>query len=373
MGKIKILKNKKQIKIGGIIFILLFFFLFFFLSSSKNYVINYNLDAIEVTESFDKNNQIYQFLFKKEDKEFIIEQKHKYVHKKKIVQEIEMVEENDTFCIIPKGKLDFYPLCYQNNELISYHLIENKDLIPKQFFKEIKLEKDEYHKIQINYLNNKKYFIWNYKGFDIIGKKNKTIELFDEDVYHIPLASKNKNTILLANYKEKYNFNKFYIINAKNNKIKEIDSEKRLSFDSMILGSYKNNYYFLDKKNKKEYEINTKKRTIENITKKNKGKILEEGTWKEVSINKLSQGLEKFTDGILFNYQLIENKLYLVVDDYKIRVSNLEVKDIIEIDEDTVYYLVDDQLYAFHPVQGEVLIMSYFEWNFNYKNMIYIF
>lgn len=191
-------------------------------------------------------------------------------------------------------------------------------------------------------------------------------------IYSIPLSAKVGNNILIADYSNKYKFNKFYVVQNKNNKVKEINTEDELSFESYIIGTYKNKAYFMDKKNKEQYEINTKRLSINDISRNNKGKVLTNGEWEEVSINKLSSKEYKFTTYQPFNYQIIDNNLYLIIDDYKIRISN-NVKDIIDVDKETVYYLIDDKLYYFNSNDGEVLIMTYFEWNFNYKNMIYIF
>ena len=268
---LKIKQYKKLIFIVAILVILCCFFYLVF--KNKSYELTYVINNIEINEKFDQKNQIYQFIFKKDDKEYISIFKNKYIHQKKLIKSIEIKENEITTCIIPKGKkLDYYPLCYENNELISYHQLQTKDLIPPEYYQNIESKNDNYNKIQINYLNNKKFFIWNYKGFDIISnKKNKTINIFDNDIYNIPLSSKNNNYILLADYNSKYKFNKFFIINSKNNKIKEIITDKELSFDSYILGNYKEKIYFMDKKNKKEYEINPQKLKLENISKKNQG------------------------------------------------------------------------------------------------------
>ncbi len=372
MFKMKKLKYKKTIIIIFLFFIFLILLYFF---RSKNYTINYNFESYEISESYDKKNNLYQFLINVDNNNYIVKIEHKYIYKKKLINEIEIKKDDNTVCIIPQSKkINFYPLCIQNNELISYHQINNKELIPKKYYHEIKPLNNEYNKININYLNDKKYFIWNYKGFYVINNKNKkTINIFEDDIYSIPIAYKSEKNILIADYSSKYKFNKFYIIQAKNNKIKEIITNKELSFESYILGKFKDKIYMMDKKNKKEYEINTKKLTINDITKNNKGKVFNNGTWEDISTTKLSNQEYSFTNPNLFDYKIINNRLYLMDGEYKTLVSNFEIKDIIDIHKDTVYYLVDDKLYTFNPLDGEILIMTYFEWNFNYKNMIYIF
>lgn len=366
-------KNRKKtwFFIIGLIGILICFFIW----HNTSYTISYKIGDIAVTETYDSKNKLYRFLLKKENKEYIVQFEQKRIHSKKIIKKIDSLEENDTTCLIPSGKIiKFYPLCYQKEEEISYHQIENKDLLPAQYFKQIPENSKTYNNIEIGYLNNKKYFIWNYKGFYVIDEKTENnLKLLEEDTYNIPLAYKTSDSILIANYNDNYKFNQFYVIQGKNNKVKKIETKEELSFDSYIMGDFKNKVYFFDKKNKKEYEINLRKYSIENITNNGKGKIVENGAWQEISTNKLSSQEYYFSTEPLFCYEIQNEQLYLNIENHKIRISNLAVKDIIDIQGETVYYLVDDKLYYYNPSDGEVLIMSYFEWNFNYKNMIYIF
>lgn len=371
MPKIKLRKNKKKVFI--FIFILIVFVLLLF--RNKEYEINYSLDNANIKESYDDEKKMYHYEIVVNEKKYVVDIQHKRLNQKKLIQTIEIKQDDLTTCIIPESKkLSFYPLCYEEDTLISYDQIKNKDLLPANYFKTEKSTEKEYNKIKIHALNDKTYYIWNYKGFyKINAEDQETISIFDQDIYNLPLASKSNQSILIADYNENYNFHTFYLLSLKNNKIKKITTKKELSFDSYIMGTYKNKVYLVDKKNKKEYEINTKKLTINDITKKNQGKIWRNHQFEEISINKISNQEYVFEQDNLYDYQLIEDKLYLVNGSLKTLVSNFSVKSIIEIDQDTVYYLVKDQLYSFNPYEGEVLIMSYFEWNFNYENMIYIF
>ncbi len=367
--------GKKIKKKKVILFFLFLIFISYLLFRSKNYEIHYTLDAVSITESFNKKEKMYSYLFKVNDKEFFVTLKNKYVRSKKLIDSIEIKEEENTICIFPHSHVfDFYPLCYQDDELISYHLIEKEDFIPSEYYKEINNEEKKYENLNIYSLNNKTYFLWNYTGFyKISDAEIKSISLFNEDVYNIPLAIRVGDTILIADYESKYVFHKFYVVNTKNNKVKELHLENELSFESYFLGATKKNAYLVDKKNKKEYEINPKRMLIHNITNKNKGRILLEDKWESMSMNTLVNTEMRFTHLETVQYKLENDTLYSVVNEYQTKLSNKKVKEIISYDDTTVYYLVDDQLYYYNTVDGEVLVISNFEWNFNYKNMIYIF
>jgi hypothetical protein len=358
-----------------LLFLLIILLIIFVCLHPRNYEINYEKDNVKITEKYNKSDKTYTFIFNYEDKNYFFETESKYLKSKKLINNIIISSDDTTTCLTPESeKLSTYPLCYENDTLISYHAIDNKDLIDSKYLKEINPNSTTYNNIEINYLNNKKYYLYNYKGFYIIdNNNNKELQLFDSDAYNITLATTTSNYLVIADYNSKYNFNKLYVINSKNNKVKEITTKEDISFDSYFLGTYKNKVYLMDKKNKKEYEINAKKLTINNITSKNKGKVLINNEWQDISINKLANDTTTFEYENVYNYILEDNKLYLESDNIKTLITKQNVKDIVKIDDETIYYLVDDKLYYFNNSDGEVFVMSYFEWNFNYKNMIYIF
>ena len=82
--------------------------------------------------------------------------------------------ENDKYlCIIPIiNNIDTYPLCYNGNSKIDYHLTDD-DMKSNfiDYIKEYDSLNDNYNNISINNLVNKSYLIWNYNGFYYINEK----------------------------------------------------------------------------------------------------------------------------------------------------------------------------------------------------------
>lgn len=359
----------------------LFFFIFIIVClvygifHSKNYEMEYSVENVHIIEKFNKQEKTYEFLFKIKEKEFFVALEHNDIHSKKIIKRVEVKEKDGNLCILPQSKaLNLYPLCFINNEYVSYHLIEEEDLIDSSYQKEIVSEEKSFHNIKIYDLNDKIYYIWNYEGFYILSnQENKEIKLFKEDIYNLPLVMKVNQNLLVADYDAKYAFNKFYVINSKKDKVKEMNLEKEISFESYFLGSANKKAYLVDKKNKIEYEINPQKLRIENITKNNQGRILNQDVWEPVSMNLLVSKDMNFTHNTITEFKIENNTLYKVQGNYQTKISNQSVKDIIYFEKDTVYYLVGEKLYYYNDTDGEVLVLSNFEWNFNYKNMIYIF
>jgi len=137
----------------------------------------------------------------------------------------------------------------------------------------------------------------------------------------------------------------------------------------VFLGEYKSYIYLLDKKEEKEYKISIKKDYIEEIDfmilKNNK---LVTTTYQNIVNNNL-----KFTKDKTYTYEIINEKLYLINDTVKTKVSNQNVQRIVNVISDTVYYISNENLYMFNNIYGEVLLLSNFEWNFNHTNMVYIY
>ncbi len=354
--------RKSKIKKINLFIFLIFIILIIIIKIPKNYQIKYSLNDIIIEEKYNKNNKLYTISFIKDNISYPISFKGKYKHKR-IINEVNF----DDTCIIPSSKyFKINPVCYKDNMLVSHYLVDDSK------YKNVIDVNISYNKININYLNDKRYLIFNYKGFYSIKDKNKDIKLFNEDVYNLNLVYKIKDNLVIANYDNKYNIDKFYVINKKD-KVKTFKVKYDISFDSYFLGAYKNNLYLFDKKNKKEYVINISKLKIVDITKNGQGKILEDGKFVSVGVNKIANNNYSFSDSKSFNYVIEDERLYKIIDEYKILVTDKNVKDIVSIDNDTVYYLVNDSLYCYNDNLGEILLMSYFEWNFNYKNMIFIF
>ena len=92
-----------------------------------------------------------------------------------------------------------------------------------------------------------------------------------------------------------------------------------------------------------------------------------------ISTTKLANETVRFSKQTIYQYE-IDNGLYVKYLDCPSRkkISNRNVKEIVTTIQNKVYYLAGESLYYYTEETGEVEVMSYFEWNFNYKNMIFI-
>ncbi len=367
------MNKKRKIKKSVLYPVLFLLFMgFFFLFRSRSYEIQYTVDEVLVTERYYKKEKMYQYVFRYQDRDYVLNVKG-HAFNKKLVKKVEVKSKEETTCLQIEGNLPFYPVCSEASTLLSYHLVD-KELIPEVFQKKEDASFSDYNNYKIYDLNKKTFFIWNYKGFDVISEKKKTtVPLYSKDIYTIPLTIKVGEAILMADYQATYEFSKFFVI-QKNGKVKEMALDSTLSFESYFLGVHKKSAYLMDKKNKKEYEIYPSRLAMRTISKDGMGKIYNQTDFEAVTLNSLSTSEKFFTVSSLGDFS-IENdqKLYYKTSGTKVKITDEEVKAIIEQNGEEVYYLVQDELRYYNLYSGEKKILSSFEWNFNYKNMIYIF
>ena len=292
--------------------------------------------------------------------------------KESIAKIVEIIEDDENFCLIPKGdSLEFIPLCIDNNKVTHYTKVNDqlKEQIPDEYLNASKELDEEYEGINI-YNKDYTYLLWNYNGFYYINEEyTEELTLFDQELYNANLITYTEDYLIVADYDEEYTFNKFYRIAFKDGKIKEFNLNRDIYFDSYFPGYVKNKLYIVDNKEKEMYEFNAKNGDLEKI----KPKMLNNDEWENVGIKSLISQNKKFSKKTNYEYNLDGDILYL---NYQGKENNTviddEVTSIVRIKDNLIFYLKTDTLYAFDPLKGSTKLLKYFEWNFNYENMIYI-
>ncbi len=327
----------------------------------RSYKLEYKINDIQVKESYNKSNNYYLFEFNYQKKTLAIISNHKYLRKKHLIKSIDITTDADEVCLHPESSfMPLYDICQKNNNLEINTEMENNPKI-----------KNEYEAFKIYDLNNKTYLLWNYNNFVYLNNKNqKNIKIFNTDKYTLKQVLPYNNNLYIPDYDDKYTFEKIYQINSENGKVKTIDLRYKIYFDSIFLGGYKKYIYLYDKKEDQEYYLNIKKERIYKTSRK----ILVNNKWVNISKNKLSNKETKFSQDLYFNYLIKDKKLYSEIDGkYLTKISDLEIKEIVKIEDLDVYFLSDDTLYYYNPYEGIKPLISFSEWNFNYQNMIFVF
>lgn len=353
---------KKLVVLISLLICVFSLFLFFYLRA-HDYELEYELNDVSIRETFNKKDNYYQFTFKYEKEEYSIISFDKYTNKRKLISDIEVKEENGLVCLIPESKtISAYTVCSKDKELISYNYDDS-----------IKKEKiDEYDGYNIYDLDSNNYLLWNYNHFVLLKNNLKDkISLFAKDIYNINLVTTLDNYLIIPDYDESYSFDKVYLIDVDKNKTKEINLRYEVYFDSYFLGNSKKLVYLYDKKEEQEYYINIKNEKIY----KTDNKILVNNNWENVSSYKLKEEKVKFANDIVYNYKVINNKLYSYIQDdkYLTKISDMDIKTIVKVDKFDVYFISDNTLYKYNPYEGFKALISHSEWDFNYNNMAFIF
>ena len=356
-------KNNK-LKIFIIFLILLFIVFIYLFSKSFNYEKEYVIDDVKITEQY--KNDYYTFIIKYKNNNYPYVFKEKYTRKRKLINDV-IIKEGSELCLIPQSDyITFYPLCSKGKEIYTYNL-SNKIMDYK--YEDVNSINTDYKKNNIYYLDNKKFLLYDYKGFNYVGnKENKYIELFKNDVYNLELAYQINEFLLIPNYNDNYYFNKIYLINMNSGKKKEIVTDFNISFDSIFLGDYENKVFLFDKREEKEYAIDVNKERIDEV----RFASFKNGKLIKVSYDKTNVENMLFEKEKTYKYELKDNKLYQNISNHFIKLSNLDVDKIICNIDNTVYYISEDKLYMYNNEKGEVLLISNFEWNFNNTNVIFI-
>ena len=373
-------KLKKSAKIAFIILLVVIILIIFIIkkSSSKSYSLEYKIDDYDISENYNSKDKVYYYDITYNDLTYSFIYEAKLNKETKLIKDIDIYEDKDEdeLClVIDSDYIDANPLCSKDDEVIDYNLVSDsikEDMgITNKEEKVIKTH-DNYE----IYNEADDLLLWSFKGFNHISNNDvKFIKLFNNDVYSIPITAVVGNYLMIADYEEKYNFSRVYVINLKNDKYDTWKLDYDISFDSYVLGVNDKSVYIMDQKNKIEYELVPEKKKMRVVASNNKkGIIYVDGKEEKISLDVLSSSRKNFTSYTNYHYSLKNNKLYLTYMDHdnKMRVSDHNVTSIISTHNDVVYYLVDDTLYSYSPSDGETKIIKYAEWAFNYENMIYV-
>lgn len=368
-------KKKRRRLVALLIFLSLCILILWLCFRKKDYTIEYKIEDYEIKETFYKEKDYYSFEIKKGEKEYHTILSNSHFLSKKLIYKVETLETKTESCIkIHSNKLRFTPLCKKNETEITYHLVsEEMKKKLNEPSKDLINTKESYNQIEINTLLYNDYYIWNYRGFYHLKEGIKeTIHLFDKDIYEPKLLAKVGDYLFIPDYNSNYYFEKVTLLNRKNGNQEIWNLEEPIYFDSVLLGEKEDSLYLVDKHEKIEWKLDPKKKKMEKIGTESKGGVTYDQEFSNISMTKLINGEGIFKGVFPIEYK-IENGLWKVLKENEILVREKSPEKIITTLENGVFYLEKENLYSYQEEYGEVKIMSYFEWNFNNDNVIFIF
>ena len=277
--------------------------------------------------------------------------------KRKIIKDIYYFKDKKYECILPIFSNNSYidMMCYKDKVIYNYSSIKGNDTKLDKYIKSIKIYDINKYKDNktvenivdgIKFYNNldKNIYITNYRG---ITSKDKSIDLFNSDIYNKPLSVFINNYYLIADYNklDRYEFNEFYLVNLDNYNTFKIKYKDNISFDSYIQGIVDNKIYLYDIDNEKQYEIDYNSKKIKLIS-NDKVKYYNNGKWENISISKANSK-------IYFNYESLDNIFdydYVYETDtkyYLLKIDNDIYKLYLTYKQNTniIKYLIDIETY----------------------------
>lgn len=353
------MKRKNNVRLLGLIIVLITLFVIFLVLHKKahSYQMEYTIDDIKIVEKYDNNSKYYTFNIKYKDIDTNIISIDKYTNSRQLIKDINIKEDNGNICLLFSSDLELYPICHNSDGYYSYYIDKQDEFITNDIF----------NNINIKDLNNKSFLLWNYHGFIYLNNKTKkNMDLFNKDTYTMNLIYQYDNNLIIPDYNQDWIFNKIYIINTNNGKVSDYQLRFPVYFDSYFMGNDKDNVYIYDKKEEQEYYLDIKNKEIY----KTNNKVLNNNKWETLSTQKLKTEEIKFNNDLVMNYYIKNDNLYVSND---LRVSNRIIDTIVGINSLDVYYLSDGILYMFNPNYGEKALLQYSEWEFNNKNMVFVF
>ena len=374
MKKAKI-KQRRRLALLLII-ILIIALVLFFLFRRKDYTVTYSVNDYEITESYHKEEDYYSFIIKKgETEHFAIVYNQHFSSKKNIDQITEYQTQTESCITISSNKVRIEPLCTKEETQISYHLVSDEMKEKLGVTSETKEDTilTTYNNINVYHYRNHNYYIWNYRGFYHINENTtENIQLFDKDIYNPTLITQVNDTLVIPDYNADYYFDKVILLDMNTGRTTTWTLETSIYFDSAVLGVYQGDLYIIDKHEKTEWQLNIAKQKQERVGTEQKGGKIYDHEWTNVTMNRLLYQENTFKGTTILEYNIKEDGLYAIFDNHQMKIRESAPSKILSNTDNTVYYLVNDNVYSYNKEEGEKLLLNYFEWNFNSENVIFI-
>ncbi|HPE15307.1 MAG TPA: hypothetical protein PLT65_05800 [Bacilli bacterium] len=366
------------------------------------YKIVSNNETFSVKEIFENNK--YHVLITNGDTNFSFVTNNSFNKKKKIVDDISFVKENNLMCIYPYlyKSNNFNIICNDNGVIKSYYTLKDNKVVIS--FVSSLQAKGEINGSWINtntntritgpltiyYDNireNSKIYVWKYTGFYSTTKDTDLmLNVATKDVYANSLGIKVNNYYMIPDYNQKYDFTTMIIYNMKNNVIKKIEFDDEISYDSYYNGVVRNNVYLFDKDDLIQYEININKKTYSVVGNKEINALYYDGKFTTRNVydfatqqiifktynlpQKINAKDKVFKDEDLYFY-VENNDIYMYDDRLKTTVLLFYQKNAtsIQAENSQLYFIVGDSLYIYDQKNGVKKLITYKEFSFNTENM----
>ena len=315
---------KKVVQLLILLFVFYYLIQFIFHFFDKGYEISYTknvddkeINIKEVYSSNEKNERDNYYLeLTVDNTTFNFKIYNNLMKLRNIIKDVKYIKTDTYTCILPifkNNQILTDILCKNSKMTTYYHNIKGENPKIDEFANNIELynvnnwidnstkttKLDNVSVYEENIINKLYLGLTSYNGLYNINntESNKIVamSIFDNDIYNPKISAQINGYYLVADYNEKYEFNKFYLIDFTKNIYDEISSKNKISLNSYIQGTVDNSVYLIDIDNRKQYEINIKNKSVNEIGNEDIGiKFYNNGVWEDKNIFEIIQNEEKF-------------------------------------------------------------------------------
>lgn len=378
-----------------ILVIILFYLLFNLLLGKTSDTISYQIRGNETFNIKEiHNSKSYYYEVTTNGIVFNFDVNYK-LNRKNIV-DVKFYKDNNYICILPifeKNKTYTDIICKKDDLQYLYNTMNDRTYDLIQFrnsltsIYEIGLNSSEYKsfdfiKLYVDNLEEDKYIVINnYKGVYLFSKNyNKSITLFNNDIYNQEIKGVIGKYYIVADYNEKHEFSNFNIVDIETGKVNVLKTNYKISIESIFQGIYDNKMYIYDSDNKVQYEINPFKMICQIVGNEKKGIKIFNQEFKTYQISELKDfkfNENRYEDSLIV---LEGNKeyYYLKGDNFYKKYYNSEIETIlfkniygeIRYSNNYICMLKNDDIYCYDGI-GEIRkVVNYKEFLFN-KNITF--
>lgn len=405
---------KKSISFILIIIILLIFYQiganYFKKSHNIDYFYKNNNMVFKINEKYIKNkdNDYYLLKVNYKEKDFLFDTDNNFNKQIEIVESVNVYEENNLLCLALDYKNDSessYPLCYEDDNLVSFSMVEKKydfsafmKKLKKSTYEDYKkLDKDTipYDDISLNlgYLNEENILVYSYKRIVLLNKNRRDYFVFaNYDVYKNNYGYQLGKFYIVPKLSSSPVLDEFIVYNIENGVQKDIDFSNSISKNYYINGEYENKLYIFDRSNLKQYSIDPiKMEVLEVANTEKEGINIVHGKKKDISVYELKKDVIftfEFEDYRGLNYDEIydnprgkfivikkDNKYYKIYKEYldnPILILNDSSVTNFKVEKEDVFYLKDTVIYK-NNRYGIFPLVTRNEFKYNSENIFDVY
>ena len=281
---------KLLILLFGLYFIIQICFNFFGEGHNVKYTlenngIQYYVEEIYTSNRGDESNNYY-FNVTYDDKMFSFQTFKDFSKNSIIISDIYSYSNDQYSCILPvfKGEqliLDI--MCNNGNAIIYYNnikgLIKDIDAFAERMSQLVKYDSTKWSDLtdkattksgmvmyNDNLAKNYNIAVSSYKGVYIVDSRREnllySLSVFQKDIYDRKISGYVKDYYVVADYSELNYFKYIYVVNLKTYKVTTLQMPENATYNTYVMGSYKDSIYLFDRTKKVQYEVNTKEKNV---------------------------------------------------------------------------------------------------------------